>query len=108
MEQRRLAAIMFTDLVGYTSMMAKDEQEALRTLKTIRDSLKPLIEIYNGKWQKEIGDGTLSSFNSAVDAVKCALDFQRAIGKEKFKVRVGIHVGEVTLTEDDIFGDNLK
>ncbi len=108
MQQRRLAAIMFTDIVGYTSMMSKNEKDALQAIQVVRDVLKPMIEKYNGKWQKEIGDGTLSSFSSAVDAVNCALEFQRAIGNEYFKVRVGIHVGEVTMTEDDIFGDGVN
>ena len=99
---------MFTDIVGYTSMMSKNEKDALQAIQVVRDVLKPMIEKYNGKWQKEIGDGTLSSFSSAVDAVNCALEFQRAIGNEYFKVRVGIHVGEVTMTEDDIFGDGVN
>ena len=108
MQQRRLAAIMFTDIVGYTSMMSKNEKDALQAIQVVRDVLKPLIAKYNGKWQKEIGDGTLSSYASAVDAVNCALEFQQAVGKESFKVRVGIHVGEVTMTDDDIFGDGVN
>ncbi len=108
MQQRRLAAIMFTDIVGYTSMMSKNEKDALQAIQVVRDVLRPLIEEYNGKWQKEIGDGTLSSFSSAVDAVSCAIDFQRSIGEEFFKVRIGIHVGEVTVTEEDIFGDGVN
>lgn len=108
MTQRQLAAIMFTDLVGFTSMMAKNEQETLQVLEKIRHTLKSLVEKHNGKWLKEIGDGTLSSFTSAVDAVYCAKDFQKAIGNEDFKIRIGIHVGEVTLTEDDIFGDGVN
>ena len=108
MQQRRLAAIMFTDIVGYTSIMSKNEKEALHAIQIVRDILKPLIDYHNGKWQKEIGDGTLSSFSSAVDAVSCALDFQKAIGGEEFKIRIGIHVGEVTMTEDDIYGDGVN
>lgn len=106
--KRSLAAIMFTDLVGFTSMMAKDENKTLEVLEKIRSLLKPLIKEYNGKWQKELGDGSLSSFSSAVNAVQCAIDFQKAIGKEDFKIRIGIHVGEVTMTEDDIFGDGVN
>jgi class 3 adenylate cyclase len=105
---RRLAAIMFTDIVGYTTMMSRNEKEALEAIETVRAVLKPLIDQHNGKWQKEIGDGTLSSFSSAVDAVSCALEFQRAIGDAAFKLRIGIHVGEVTMTEDDIFGDGVN
>lgn len=99
---------MFTDVVGFTSMMAKDEPKTLKILERIRYELKPLIKKYNGKFQKELGDGTLSSFSSAVEAVNCALDFQIAIGAEEFKIRVGIHVGEVIITEEDIFGDGVN
>jgi len=106
--KRSLAAIMFADLVGFTSMMAKDEHKTLEALEKIRIVLKPLIKEYNGKWQKELGDGSLSSFTSAVDAVQCAMDFQKAVAKENFKIRIGIHVGEVTMTEDDIFGDGVN
>jgi len=88
--------------------MAKNEQKALESLQKVRDILKPLIAAYNGKWRKEIGDGTLSSFSSALDAVNCAIDFQRAIRQEEFKVRIGIHVGEITLTDEDIFGDGVN
>jgi len=108
MQQRRLAAIMFTDVVGYTSMMSKSEKNALQAIQTVRDILKPLIAKHDGKWLKEIGDGTLSSFSSAVDVVSCALEFQRSMQLENFKVRIGIHVGEVTLTENDIFGDGVN
>ena len=99
---------MFTDIVGYTSMMSKSEKDALQAIQTVRDILKPLTVKHEGKWLKEIGDGTLSSFSSAVDAVSCALEFQRSIGDKDFKIRIGIHVGEVTLTENDIYGDGVN
>ena len=57
-EQRKLAAIMFTDIVGYTALMSKDEQNALRLLQKNRDLLKNLIKQYNGEWLQAIGDGT--------------------------------------------------
>ena len=69
---RKLAAIMFTDIVGYTTLMGEDESKALNILQKNRDFLKPLIEKHNGEWLKEMGDGTLSCFTSAVDAVNCA------------------------------------
>ena len=68
--KHKLAAIMFTDIVGYTALMSKDEEKALELLRRNRGLLKPIIEQYDGEWLKEIGDGTLSSFASAVDAVK--------------------------------------
>lgn len=107
-QTRQLAAIMFTDIVGYTSMMAKNESRALASLKEVRELLQPLIEQFHGRWVKEIGDGTLSSFNSALDAVKCALAFQQALQAADFKVRIGIHVGDTTFTEKDVFGDGVN
>lgn len=62
---------MFTDIVGYSAMMAKDETKRMQILKKNRTLLKRLVEKLNGKWLKEIGDGTLSSFTSVLDAVNC-------------------------------------
>jgi len=107
--KRQLAAIMFTDVVGYTALMSKDEKKALAILEKVRETLKPLISQYHGKWLKEMGDGSLSSFHSASDAVICALAFQRAlISETDFKIRIGIHVGEVVFTEDDVYGDGVN
>ena len=107
--KRQLAAIMFTDVVGYTAMMSKDEKKALAILEKVRETLQPLISQYHGKWLKEMGDGSLSSFYSASDAVSCALAFQRALILETdFKIRIGIHVGEVVFTEDDVYGDGVN
>ena len=106
--QRKLAAIMFTDIVGYSAMMAQDEVRALGYVRKVRELLKPLLAQHHGTWIKEIGDGTLSSFSSALDAVNCALDFQRALAGASFKVRIGLHVGDVTFTEEDVFGDGVN
>lgn len=70
MRMRKLAAIMFTDIVGYTALMSKDEEKALQILKKNRELLKPIIRQFRGEWLKEIGDGTLSSFASAVDQIR--------------------------------------
>lgn len=107
-EIRQLAAIMFTDIVGYTSLMAEDERKALEAINTVRVVLTSLVEKHNGVFRKEIGDGTLSSFGSAVDAAQCAIEFQRSIQSESFKLRIGIHVGEVTFTQNDIYGDGVN
>lgn len=75
---RKLAAIMFTDIVGYTALMSKDEQKALQLLQRNRDVKKPLIKEFNGEWLKEMGDGILSSFHSAVEVMNCILAIQAA------------------------------
>ena len=75
---RQLAAIMFTDIVGYTALMGDDEQKAFELLKKNRQLQKPLIEQYNGKWIKELGDGVLASFSTATDAVQCAIAIQQS------------------------------
>lgn len=108
-KRRKLAAIMFTDIVGYTALMGKDEKNALQILEKNRDILKPLIKKYNGKWLKEMGDGTLSSFNSAVEAVYCAKEIQLSL-KEKhdFRLRIGIHVGDVLFVKGDVIGDGVN
>jgi len=108
-EKRNLVAIMFTDIVGYTAIMSKDEKKALLILKKKREILKPLINEYNGEFLKEIGDGTLSSFNSAVDAVNCSIEIQKIIKKDlEFNIRIGIHIGDIVISEGDIFGDGVN
>ncbi|HZV44063.1 MAG TPA: hypothetical protein VFF90_06275 [Saprospiraceae bacterium] len=69
---RQLAAIMFTDIAGYTELMGRDEHNAFALLKKNRDLQKPLIEAYGGRYIKELGDGTLASFSTVIDAVSCA------------------------------------
>ncbi len=106
---RKLAAIMFTDIVGYTALMGEDEQKALHLLQKNRGLLKPIIEQFRGEWLKEIGDGSLSSFASAVDAVNCALAIQQVLKDDPdLKLRIGIHVGDVVVEGGDVFGDGVN
>ncbi len=108
-EQRTLTAIMFTDIVGYTALMSKDEQNALRILQKSRDLLKSFIKKFNGEWLQAIGDGTLSSFASVVDAVNCALEVQRSLRDDpNISLRIGIHIGDVVIGEDEIYGDGVN
>ncbi len=79
---RRLAAIMFTDIVGYTALMAEDEASGHRVRARQAEILRPLVEQYGGEWISHVGDETLSSFPSAVDAVNCALAIQAALQDE--------------------------
>jgi len=65
---RQLAAILFSDIVGYTSMMGQDESKALELVRKCREIQKPLVEKYQGKWLKEMGDGVMVQFKSALDA----------------------------------------
>ena len=81
-QSRQLAAIMFTDIVGYTALMGKDEDAAFKLLEQNRLLHKSIIQDFDGKWLKEMGDGTLISFNSVSDAVNCAKRIQESCIKE--------------------------
>ena len=106
---RQLAAIMFTDIAGYTTLMGKDSKKALELLRINRDIQKPLIEKYNGKWLKEMGDGTLSYFGSALDAVNCSIEIQESARTNlDGKMRIGIHLGDVSVQKDDVYGDGVN
>ena len=74
---RQLAAIMFTDMVGYTALMGKDEEQAFNVLQKNREIQRSLIKKHQGEWLKEMGDGILSSFHSATDAIQCAQKIQQ-------------------------------
>ena len=103
---RQLAAIMFTDIVGYTALMGEDEQKAFELLRKNRQIQKPAIEKYNGRWIKELGDGILASFPTVSDAVTCAIEIQHACNNiDELKLRIGIHLGEVVFEDNDMFGD---
>ena len=95
MAQRRLAAIMFTDIVGYTSLMGSDEKKAFNFLWKNRRIHFRLIRKYRGRLLKEVGDGILARFNSNIDAVMCAISIQNAAQEMEIPLRIGIHQGEV-------------
>ena len=107
--KRQLAAIMFTDIVGYTALMGKDSNKALELIRMSKEIQKPLVQKHNGKWLKEMGDGSLSSFGSALDAVNCSIEIQEsARGKLDAKLRIGIHLGDVIVEQDDVHGDGVN
>jgi class 3 adenylate cyclase/TolB-like protein len=107
--KRQSAAVMFTDIAGYTSIMASDEEKALSLLQDKRKILKPLIKQHDGIYVKGTGDGTLSYFDSAYKASKCAKLFQESIyDKKNMNVRVGIHVGDIVLDDGDVYGDGVN
>jgi class 3 adenylate cyclase len=104
----RLAAIMFTDIVGYTTMMSQDEQKTLALLRTNRETHKKLILEFGGQMLKEMGDGILASFDNSSDAVVCAAAIQKASIQNETQLRIGIHMGEVTFENNDVFGDGVN
>jgi len=108
-QTHQLAAIMFTDIVGYTALMGEDEASAFQLLQKNRQVQKPLIEKHVGKWLKEMGDGVLASFQTVSDAVYCAIEIQLACKKDPdLKLRIGIHLGEVIVEDGDVFGDGVN
>jgi class 3 adenylate cyclase/TolB-like protein/Flp pilus assembly protein TadD len=105
-QTHQLAAIMFTDIVGYTALMGRDEQRAFDLLNKNRQIQKPVIEQHQGRFIKELGDGILASFSTVSDAVYAALEIQEACtGAGDFQLRIGIHHGEVVFDDNDVFGD---
>ena len=107
-EDRRLAAIMFTDIVGYTALMGSDEDKAFKILRKNRQIQRPIIKKYGGKWLKEMGDGILASFHTASDAVRCACEIQLTAKKAGIGLRIGIHEGEVVFEGGDVLGDGVN
>ncbi len=108
-QQRQLAAIMITDIVGYTALMGDDEAGAFEMLRINRELQRPVIERFGGKWIKELGDGILASFTTVSDAVYAAIEIQKNCSeKNEFALRIGIHQGEVVFEDNDIFGDAVN
>jgi len=107
-KDRRLAAIMFSDIVGYTTLMGSDEDQAFKVLRKNREIQKSLIEKHQGKWLKEMGDGILSCFQSATDAIQSAKEIQKQAKAEAIVLRIGIHQGEVVFEDHDVFGDGVN
>ncbi len=108
-QSRQLAAIMFTDIVGYTALMGKDSKKALELVRISKEIQKPLVKKHNGKWLKEMGDGAMAQFSTALDAVNCSVEIQRA-SRADFdgKLRIGIHLGDITIDNDDVYGDGVN
>ena len=115
--QRRLAAILSADVVGYSRLMGGDEAGTLARLKAVRrDLIDPLIAAHSGRTVKLMGDGALVEFGSAVDVVACAIAIQKDLGDHdavgpadsRIQFRIGINVGDVIIDDSDIFGDGVK
>ena len=108
-QTRQLAAIMFTDIVGYTAMMQTDEQLAVSMVNRHQEVLERYVDAHQGSVYQYYGDGSLSIFSSATEAVHCAMDIQREFRNElKVPLRIGIHIGEILIEKSKIFGDGVN
>jgi TolB-like protein/class 3 adenylate cyclase/Tfp pilus assembly protein PilF len=108
--QRQLVAIMFTDIKGYTALMQKDEKKAIAYRELHRKIFDSTTKKFGGRILQYYGDGTLSIFTSAIAAVQCGIEMQLAFKKEKLQIpmRVGIHSGDIIVTDQDIIGDAVN
>jgi adenylate cyclase len=115
--ERRLAAVLAADVAGYSRLMGRDEERTLAQLKTFRRTLvDPTIAAHRGRIVKTTGDGMLVEFASAVDAARCAAEIQREMVEQnagvpqelRIEFRIGIHVGDIIIDDNDIFGDGVN
>ena len=115
--ERRLAAILAADVVGYSLLMGEDEAGTLERLKTLRTELvQPHISKHKGRVVKLMGDGLLAEFPSAVEAVQCAIDIQQqmqdhetdAPEDRRINLRIGVNLGDILIEGQDIYGDGVN
>jgi adenylate cyclase len=114
--ERKLAAIMFTDMVGYSALSQRDDKLALELLEEHRQLLREIFPRFHGTEIKTIGDAFLVEFSSALEAAQCAIEIQRALAKRnadilpdrRVEVRIGIHIGDVVHRAGDVFGDGVN
>ena len=114
--ERRLAAIMFTDVVGFSSLSEKNEALALNLLEDHRGVVRPIISKHHGLEIKTMGDAFLVEFASALEALRCAFEMQQALHEmnsgrtpdKRVVIRVGIHVGDVVASKGDVYGDAVN
>jgi class 3 adenylate cyclase len=112
----RLAAVMFTDIVGYSGMMEADEQRTIDIIEKHNGILFPLVDSFNGRIVDAIGDGLLLTFSSVFSAYTCAVNIQKAIGShnqdapddQRFLLRIGIHLGDIWFSDERIFGNGVN
>jgi adenylate cyclase len=115
-EQRKLAAIMFTDMVGYSALAQRNDKLALELLEEHRQLLREIFPRFNGTEIKTIADAFLIEFHSALEAAQCAIEIQRTLSKRnhdvpdtrRIEVRIGIHIGDVVHRGGDVYGDGVN
>ncbi len=114
--KRQLAAIMFTDMVGYSQQMQKDEGNALKLLEKQWEIVEPILNEFGGNRIKTIGDAFYTQFHSVLKALKCALEVQRILSsynatrhfEEHVTLRIGIHLGDIEIKDGDAYGDGVN
>ena len=114
--ERRLAAIMFTDMVGFKALTQSDEAQSLAVLERHNKLLRPIFPRFRGREVKTIGDSFLVEFGSALDATNCAVEVQRFLhdynisSRDEWKItlRIGVHLGDVVRSGGDILGDAVN
>ena len=114
--QRRLAAIFIADVVGYSRLMGADEIATLARLRDYRDAMSAQIAAYGGRVVNTSGDSLLAEFASVVAAIECAIESQTEIAQhnaeleetKRLRFRVGVHLGDIIVEDDDIFGDGVN
>jgi adenylate cyclase len=115
-EQRKFAAIMFTDMVGYSALSQRDDKLALELLEEHRRLLREIFPRFHGTEVKTIGDAFLVEFQSALEAAQCAIEIQRALGhrnhdvmaERRIELKIGIHIGDVVHRAGDVYGDGVN
>jgi adenylate cyclase len=114
-QRRRLMAVMLADVVDYSGMMSRREDEThARFASHARELIDPTIDKYHGRLVRSMGDGLLVEFSSAVDAVRCAIDIQRGLAarqaneKDRIQLRIGINTGDVLVDQRDIYGNSVN
>ena len=108
-QSRQLAAIMFTDIVGYTTMMQQNENKAVAAIKHYNATLEKWVAHYNGRLLNFYGDGSLCSFSSATDAVNCSIEIQKELRTDPVvPLRIGLHIGEVFFEQEKALGDGVN
>lgn len=108
MKQRKHANIIFTDIVGYTTLMGSDEDRAFEVLARNREIHTKLIEQFKGALIKEMGDGMLISFGLASEAIRCAIEIQKACKSHDIPLKIGLHEGEMVSEGADELGDGVN
>ena len=106
---RKLAAIVFTDIIGYTKLASDNQSRASALLKQQRDLFQPIVSKLNGSWVKEVGDGLILTFDTVTDAANCCIKLQETSKQiNDLDLRIGIHQGEIIIEENDIIGDDVN
>src|SRR5262249_33620390 len=115
-EQRKLAAIMFTDMVSYSALAQRNEALALELLEEHRRIVREILPKHDGREVKTTGDGYLIELSSALAAVQCAIEIRRALAERtqeqpparQVRIRIGLHLGDIVRSDGDVYGDGVN